>query len=223
MLFRCFQRQTWPNKRLVLVSENPIECELPPKTKIITAPLGLSIGSKLNLGVENSDGNYFWKCDDDDLYHRDFLSTAIPPLLLKTPAISMANRYLILFLENWELYYLPKAGCAGGTICFDRQAWNSRHFENLSYSEDWNFIAGRNHLTIANPSQLLVTYMIVRHGGNSWSNWEFTEKSVDKELVKCGRKLSTGPEGFLSHEELEFYKKLRSSLFKSSPDKTRQS
>jgi hypothetical protein len=213
MLFQCFQKQTWSNKKLVLVSEDPVECELPPKTEVIAVPPGLSIGAKMNIGVRSSEGNYFWKGDDDDLYHKNFLSTAIPPLLLKTPSVSMTNRYLILFLKDWELYYLPKAGCAGGTICFSRDAWKNRPFEDLSYSEDWNFIKDRDHLVIANSSQLLATYMIVRHGSNSWSSWEHTDKSVDTELMKCCRKLSRGPECFLTPEDVVFYQKLRITLF----------
>lgn len=174
MLFRCFQRQTWPNKELVLVSEDPVNSELPPRTRIVTVSQGTSIGNKMNIGVESSNSNYFCKIDDDDWYHRDFLSASVPALIQRTPSITMMNTYLMLFLKSWELRYLPRAHCAGGTICFDRAAWIERRFEDLNSSEDWNFVDNRNCLVRIGPGQVLASYLIVRHGSNSWNDWNHT-------------------------------------------------
>lgn len=212
MLFRCFQAQSWPNRELVLVSEDPIDGELPPKTRVIKVSPGTSIGSKINIGVENSHSDYFCKMDDDDWYHRYHLSGSISPLLRRTPSISMATNYMILLLKPWELHYLPRTSCAGGTICFDRAAWNLRHFEDRSASEDWNFINLRSFPILTPMSQVLVTYVIVRHENNTWNDWQETKTPVDNALIKLGKKQSMGPEGFFSPEDLAFYQKLRLSL-----------
>ena len=213
MLFRCFQAQSWTNKELILVSEDPIDSELPPGTRIVRVAPGTSIGSKLNIGVENSSGDYISRLDDDDWYHRDHLSVSITPLLQLTPSISMATSYMILFLKSWELHYLPRTSCAGGTICFDRSAWNLKRFEDLNASEDWNFICNRSFPILRPLNQYLATYVIVRHEHNTWNDWQGTKTPVNASLAKLGKKQSRGPEGFFSPEDLAFYQRLRLSLF----------
>ena len=208
MLFRCFGRQTWPNKELVLVSEDPVDGDPPPGTRIVRCEPGASIGHKMNLGVSCSDSNLFCKWDDDDWYHKDFLTSSLSLLTNKSPSITMVTSHMILFLPQWKLQFMKHAGCPGGTICFDRMAWSCRPFENTTKGEDVKFIERRDCLTRVRPDPLLTSYVLVRHGNNSWNDWCGTNDSVNDVLLKWSNRLSKGPESFFSPEDLRFYKEL---------------
>jgi len=213
MLFRCFRNQTWHNKELVLVSEDPIDIEPPPGTRIITVPPGTTIGNKINIGVESSSNLYFCKWDDDDWYHQEYLSNTVAHIIRQEPSIAMTANHMILFLKKWELYHLSGDRCAGGTICFNRAAWKQRPFEDLTHEEDWRFIRDRDCLITMTPNLGLSNYMLVRHENNTWTDWESATNEVDRTLAKIGKKQAQGPERFLLPEDLGFYRKLRLSLF----------
>ena len=209
-LFRCFQNQTWTEKEMILVDEDHISPKnLPSSIRHIVVPKNISIGHKLNIGVENSRASFFHKCDDDDWYHPNFLTDLITPLLTNSSAISLVDSHLVFLVKDWKLYTTPYGTLGGGTICFGRKAWNQRPFRDLSLGEDMDFIINRKKIARITPDPL--NYILVRHSNNTWKTWS-NGHSVEDVTKSTGTLLSDGPEGFFSSEDLHFYQKLRDGL-----------
>ena len=206
MVFKCFQNQNWPEKELVFIGEEPLEIELPLNVRYLEMPKETSIGAKLNAGVESSKANYFHKWDDDDYYYPDFLQKLIPPLFKKGVAVSFVNTHLMLILGTMELYEMPVGTIGGGTVCFDRKAWEERPFEDKSFGEDFDFFLNRQSTQSITPKPL--NYILVRHGRNTWLKWSHGE-TVEKVAEINGKKIQDGPRRFLPKEDLEFYCKIK--------------
>jgi glycosyltransferase involved in cell wall biosynthesis len=81
----CFFRQTYPNKELIIVDDGeasaaalaPDDAAIP----YIKLEPALTLGSKLNFGIDAASGQIIQKLDDDDHYHQDFLQTTIQALV----------------------------------------------------------------------------------------------------------------------------------------------
>jgi len=164
-----------------------------------------SIGQKLNLGVKNSSANFFCKWDDDDWYSPKFLSQLIDPIYQKPGTISFVDSHLVLDLKEWALYDMEYT-IGGGTICFDRKAWETKPFKDLSFGEDQDFYLNRNQIVRVTPSPR--NYVLVRHGKNTWKTWS-DGKTVEQVAKEKGTLVPGGPESFFNKLELEFYQSLR--------------
>jgi glycosyltransferase involved in cell wall biosynthesis len=208
-LIRCFEKQTWSNKELILIDEGPCPIGLPSQVRFLKVPEKLSIGTKLNEGVKNSQADFFHKCDDDDGYHPNFLTDLITPLLVNPSAVSLVDSHLVFLVKDWKLYTTPYGTLGGGSICFGREAWNQRQFQDLSLGEDMGFIINRKSIARITPDPL--NYVLVRHSDNTWKKWS-NGRSVEDVTKSTGTLLSYGPEGFFSPEDLYFYQKLRADL-----------
>jgi hypothetical protein len=204
-VFEDFAKQTYPNKELFLLDEESYERPLPEGIKHILLDSSKTIGAKLNLGVELSKANYFHKWDDDDRYSPSFLEKSITPLFRSSGIVSFVDHHLLFNLNEWTLYDLPYT-IGGGTICFDRQAWDERPFPNLSFGEDQDFYLNRRKALRITP--IPNNYVLVRHGQNTWKTWE-NGKTVEQVAKDRGNLIPGGPESFFSKEDLEFYQKFR--------------
>ena len=209
-MLRCFQNQTWSNKKLVLIDEEKYPGYLPPNVDHIVVAKSTTIGEKLNIGVEASRHvNYFHKWDDDDWYLPDFLTSLINPLLCHPNTISMVNRHLTFLVKEWKLYTMPLPTLGGGTICFDHGVWKQRKFKDLSFGEDQDFYLNRDSIITLTPNPL--NYVLVRHGSNTWKTWS-NNKTVEEVAKTTGTLVPYGPEGFFPKEDLTFYQGLRDKL-----------
>ena len=204
MALECFERQDYPNKELVLIGGNCRPPYLPPDIKYLEAG-EVSIGEKLNLGVKNSSANFFCKWDDDDWRSPKFLSQLISPLFQKPGTVSFVDSHLVLDLKDWALYDMEYT-IGGGTICFDRKAWETRNFPDLSFGEDQAFYFNRDQVARITPNP--ANYVLVRHGQNTWETWS-DGKTVEQVAKEKGRLVPGGPESFFNKAELEFYQSLR--------------
>lgn len=205
IVFRCFQNQIWPNKELLLINE---EKEiLPPGVRQIIVPENTSIGEKLNIGVENSKANFFHKWDDDDWYGPQFLERLIRPFFSKQIGVlSLLGSHLVFLLDDWELRATGAGTLGGGTICFDRKAWEERKFEPISFGEDSRFYENRDKLYCISDCPL--NYVLVRHYNNTWAKWS-DGKSVENIFLERGEPLIGGPEKFFPLEDLKVYQQIR--------------
>ena len=79
----CFNNQTYPNKELILVTndKNPhlpylktLECE---NIKLIYASYETVLGELRNISVDNASGKYVAIWDDDDIHHKDRLQVQL--------------------------------------------------------------------------------------------------------------------------------------------------
>ena len=211
--FAMFERQTYPNKELIVVDNSEEPLEAPPWVRVVRA-LGVHCGQACNVGVQSSQADYFHKWDDDDWYGPDFLEALIPPLVSRLPVVSVVDTHLVFLVSRWEIRITPGGIMPGGTICWNRQAWEQHPWDPIRgfWGEDTTFIFHR-------PGLVKVTqppwhFALVRHGENSWREWDpgvSVEEKFGKDSV-----LSGGPEEFFSPEDLQFYRRLAVSIPKAA-------
>lgn len=72
----CFNRQTWPEKELVIIdsSYKPFQDLIHDKCRIISVPPGTGIAAKRNLAMQEAHGEIITWFDDDDWQHPDKLT-----------------------------------------------------------------------------------------------------------------------------------------------------
>jgi glycosyltransferase involved in cell wall biosynthesis len=112
----CYVRQTYPNKRLVIVSQSDED-----SNKIISqhlkslnredilfveAPAMLTLGAMRNVSVELATGEIVCQWDDDDVYHPLRLTTQYKALISDSRNVaSLYSEFLKYFCNSHEVYW----------------------------------------------------------------------------------------------------------------------
>jgi glycosyltransferase involved in cell wall biosynthesis len=171
---RCFVRQTYPNKELVVVDDGdrPVRalCRNLPGVRYLRPLQPATLGAKLNLGVESARGSIIQKIDDDDFYHADFLATSAANLPVRDRETTLVARccFLVLLRGDPLLRHSGHGWKAGGTFCFDRAMWRKSPFRDVPRSVDSWFL--RDHEPEIGRICRTEEYILVRHGCNTWKS-----------------------------------------------------
>ena len=126
-------------------------------------------GTNLNLGIEASRGEVLQKIDDDDYYAPDFLATAVSHLLRvkgRNPLVAWCC-FAVFVAGKPEPFFSGHGWQAGGTLCFPRPLWKRTPFRDVFFSYDSLFIKDTNPTLVR--ACAADQYMLVRHGGNTWT------------------------------------------------------
>jgi glycosyltransferase involved in cell wall biosynthesis len=184
---RCFLRQTYPNRELLVVDDSTRPaaelCEGLPRVRYLRLTRATPTGAKLNLGIEAARGELIQKLDDDDFYHQDFLATSVRYLPAGRPETTLVTRCCFLILmPDRVVRHSGHGWTAGGAFCFHRAVWERRPFRDLPRSEDRWFLRDHNPrlIRICDPEQ----YIVVRHGRNTWGEMS-TGDTADAWLSRC--------------------------------------
>lgn len=153
---RCFMQQDYPNRELIIVADGErIDDLVPPgATNIHLLPLWpgaaqVSVGLKLNLGIQAAHGDVIAILNDDDWHASWRLGYQYEALVTSQARICGTDRITYLDLprgEVWRYEYSPqpsKTYLLGGTMMFRREYWQKRPFMDRSVGEDNAFIDGR--------------------------------------------------------------------------------
>ena len=169
---RCFQRQNYPNKELLVVDDSrrpcPELCLHVPGVRYIRLTRPTPTGTKLNLAIEAARGDIVQKLDDDDFYRADFLATSVhhvPKRGLRTTIVTRCC-FLILLRGDPAVRHSGHGWTPGGAFCFHRSLWQRQPFREVARSEDSWLL----HDTEARVIRICDAeqYIVVRHGRNTW-------------------------------------------------------
>jgi glycosyltransferase involved in cell wall biosynthesis len=176
---RCFLRQTYEQSELIVVDDGDRAvkelCSGLYRVRHIRLNNPTSLGSKLNIGVQNARGTIIQKMDDDDYYHPDFLKKAVSALLAGDQKNTLVawDCFLVLLAGERQTRYSGHGWAAGGTLCFNRKLWERGHFRDVPSQVDTFFIADhRPHIIKICAPEL---YILVRHGFNTWNQFSNCE------------------------------------------------
>jgi len=173
---RCFQRQDYPQRELVIVDDGArsVAGLLPTDSRIRyhrTEP-GRSLGAKRNLACELARGEILCHWDDDDWHAPWRLRYQVRSLLAAEADVCGLDR--LLFYEPaagrlWR-YVHPQGQApwlAGGTFCYRRTLWQRCPFPDLDIGEDNAFLthAGRPGRVLALDDPRF--YLARIHPGNT--------------------------------------------------------
>jgi glycosyltransferase involved in cell wall biosynthesis len=169
---RCFLRQGWRDAELLVVDDGevPVDalCAGLPDVRYIRCAQPMSLGAKLNLGIEQAAGDVIQKLDDDDHYGPDFLAQAVAALGTAPPGRALVAWCCFLVLLPGEPH--PRQSghgwAAGASLCFDKLLWQRTRVRDLPRAVDQHFIqdAQVEVMRVCRPESL----QVVRHRRNTW-------------------------------------------------------
>jgi len=177
---RCFARQTWPRRELILVSDDdtppPIPDGLSSAVRLIHLPRNTSTGAKLNIGIQAARGSIIQKLDDDDWYAPTFLEThaghllAIPAEARDATLIARCC-YLILLAGDHDLTprFSGHGWNTGSSLAFWKSLWMRHRFPDRHVGEDSAFIRDSGARPIRVCDNKAAEHIVVRHHDNSWT------------------------------------------------------
>ena len=167
----CYRRQTWPNRELVIVCDDP-DSELPayvatlddPTIRyVLTAPD--VIGALRNVTVEASRGTLLSVWDDDDLYHPERLEFQYAELTARKAAAHFLSRWLIWWPAQ-RRFALSKRRYWEGSMLARRIAFGS--YPVVARREDTLAVASlRERERRMAYSDQPFAYCYVIHGANT--------------------------------------------------------
>jgi glycosyltransferase involved in cell wall biosynthesis len=172
---RCFLRQTYARSELVVIDdgEQSVErmCAHLPRVRYVRLDRPTATGTKMNLAAEHARGTILQKLDDDDYYHPEFLERAAACLPAASEercrTIVAWDCFLVLIAGEDRLRFSGHGWNAGGTLCFSKETWARRPFREVWTSCDSWFLA--DHQSAILPVCAPEHYILVRHGGNTWT------------------------------------------------------
>lgn len=167
---RQFQRQTWPEKELIILDDPdaPSFTTPPadPQIEYNRCARRWTVGEKRNIAVARSLGGIIAHWDDDDWYSQDRLEDQVQRLLSSN---SMLTAYCpVPFTDGvrWWDYCNPRPDYGvGASFMYRREFWRANPFAGRMVAEDDQFLdAARGRVAIAPGRGLMIARI---HPGNT--------------------------------------------------------
>jgi glycosyltransferase involved in cell wall biosynthesis len=103
--YRQYKLQSWPNKELVIVSDNitqPLDdlASSDPGIILVRAAKSSSLGELRNLSIARSTGDFVCQWDDDDLYDPQRISISMGILMKASASAVFLNRVLLWWQQR---------------------------------------------------------------------------------------------------------------------------
>lgn len=186
---QCFDRQSWPNRELVIVDDGeqdyaPLIAHLPPeRARIVKLPHdpATTLGQLRNRSLAEARGELIAQWDDDDWYHPDRLS--VQAAALTGGAQACLLRATLMHLDAPEWFDHPYVGGlkpgVPGTIVHRADARlrypETRRSEDTVFLDQWP----RDALAIVHRPEL---FLRAFHGSNTWERAHFERRVANTPL-----------------------------------------
>jgi len=180
----CFNKQTYPNKELILVTDekNPhmeylksVVCE---NIKLVHAPHKTPIGALRNISVDNASGKYVATWDDDDIHHAERLRLQYEATIRHKKDGCLLLNALFHNMNNGDKGIM-KDWYGSEASLFIIKSSLKRYDDELTVSEDTPIVRPllkENKLTILAKPQL---YIYRFHKTNNFLHTEHLYRAVD--------------------------------------------
>jgi len=207
---KYYQRQTYHDRELVIVDDDPEESFSPPAgVRYIKIKEPMSIGLKMNIAIEAAEGPIIQRFDDDDWVHPTFVEQMVGLMSkwdLKTTVGSVGS-FVVLSVRSWKLAFSGNGWFLGGCMCFAKELWRKAPFRDLTVHEDSQFL--KDHAAVARPKLTdPELYIVVRHGhGHLWQR--FLDMPVDDIFEKHRPVHSRSLVEIMPPEDVAFYESIR--------------
>lgn len=188
---RYFQRQSYPNKELIIVDDGS-DCveNLIPKNqpiKYIRLEGKITLGEKLNIACSKSSGSLIANWDDDDWYSPGRLTYQVNELKKNNTKVCGINNLLYYDLNNNRAYQYKypedqRTWLLGSSLCYLRSHWENNKFEAINVGMDGLFVwrTCDSQVTVL-ADQTMAIHMIHEHNvspkktsGEWWSPYPIT-------------------------------------------------
>lgn len=198
-----YRRQTYPNTRLVFVTNSSqfdqaaVESALHEfdNAAALHLPEHLTLGECLNAAIDMTDGEFFAKFDDDDHYGAEYLSD----LVLATryaDATVYGKRSFHAYVEGADRTVVRHEGhefeytnlVMGGTLLVRRADVGSIRFEAVPAGTDTRFLKACSAAGHRIFSTDRFNYLMVRRATTEHHTWKIS----DDEFLSTSRELAAG-------------------------------
>ena len=191
---RCFNRQTYPNREIVVVDDGqqdlrPALADIPEdqlRYVKLSSDEDHVLGALRNVGLEAATGDFIVQWDDDDWYHAERIERQAAALQQGYDACSLHGALMHIdapeFAEHPYVGYLQDG--VPGTIMHRRDLSirypEQRRAEDTVFLDQWR---NRDHVRLSGSN----AYLFIRcfHGGNTWDKSHFLTRihNTPKDLV----------------------------------------
>jgi glycosyltransferase involved in cell wall biosynthesis len=208
---RCYQRQRYANRELIVVDDGPGPCadRVPadPTIRYLRLPQRTALGSKLNLAIDQAEGEVIQKLDDDDYYAPDMLEAMMSALGGQDPLRTVAGLdcFLVLIAATGHVTFSGHGWFAGNSLCFHRTLWVRRPFREVASAEDWWFLRDQQPVLrrVCRPELCIV----VRH--DQGHTWVSNGREAVTAAFARGPAAATPLAALVDEADLAFYAALR--------------
>jgi glycosyltransferase involved in cell wall biosynthesis len=222
-----YRYQTYPQRELIVVDDGELfpadrEAIEALDGRLIRMPPGTPLGNKLNAGVEQANGAFCQKMDDDDWYAPTFMERMTAAVLesrrvVCSPTVAFLVPFLFFEVARWEIRQSRGGNAPGATLFFSRDAWEIRQFRPLFQDEDvWFYLDQLRWGATVLPVQALECFLAVRHGGSTgdrghvWTHQH--DGSTLEDTLKRRPLHGRRPEDLLPEFALKVYRELQQEL-----------
>ncbi|MDB5128646.1 glycosyltransferase [Mucilaginibacter sp.] len=165
-----FLRQDYPNKELIIIDDgtDKIKDLIPEANNIRYYQLDekITLGAKLNMACEYSQGNILINWDDDDWYAAHRITYQVNALNNHAVDVCGINRLLYYDIRNHaaHTYTYPlnqRIWLLGSSLCYTRELWNKNKFADIDVGMDAYFVWGTSEDKItALPDSSIAVHLI---------------------------------------------------------------
>lgn len=145
-----FHRQTYPACELIVVDDGEdavgdLFSDPPPNVHYLRLEQRMRVGAKRNLAAAHARGDIILHWDDDDWIAPDWVARQVQHHLATDADITgITKAWYFDPARNaaWKYVYPDgeKPWVLGGSLCYDRVLWESRHFDEIDVGEDSDFV-----------------------------------------------------------------------------------
>jgi glycosyltransferase involved in cell wall biosynthesis len=168
---RCFQRQTYPNRELLILADGRDVGHLvpahDPRVRLIHLDGWPEIGAKRNYGCERAAGEIIAHWDDDDYSAPGRLADQMERLLESRKAVTGFHSMRFTDGTRWWKYEGTRNYALGTSLCYRRAWWSTHRFPSVQIGEDNQFVAAAHaagQLVTADAGELMYA---TNHTGNT--------------------------------------------------------
>lgn len=166
----CYQKQTYPNRELLILADGESVRDLIPiddSIRLLELSGSAEIGDKRNLGCERARGPIICHWDDDDYSAPGRIDDHVGRLLESNLSVTGYNSMRFTDGVRWWLYTGAPHYALGTSLCYRREWWRSHPFPSLHVGEDSGFTGAANaagQLVSVDAGELMWASI---HGGNT--------------------------------------------------------
>ncbi|GAE25995.1 glycosyltransferase [Halalkalibacter wakoensis JCM 9140] len=186
-VFSNFRNQLYEQKELIVIlnkDEMDIDlwqtkCLQDSNIKVFHLPEHQTLGECLNFGIQQANGDYIAKFDDDDFYSPYYLQEAKDTCeRVNVPVVGKTSFLTYLHADKNLIEVFPKSEnmytrwIAGGTIFFKKEVSNLVTFPSVNQGEDTGFITSciENGFPVFSASKY--HYVLNRFQENHQHTWK---------------------------------------------------
>lgn len=182
---KCFERQTYANKELVIVDDgkqdySDLLSNIPPSDVNyvrIKQKERIKLGELRNISLDAAKGDFLIQWDDDDWYHEDRIRLQSNVLQKGADACCLSSS--LTHIQNSEFEHLPFIGSLNGGIpgSIMHVKNKSIRYPNYLKGEDSVYLDAWNEKEcVVLPSSLAYLFIRCYHGANTWDLQHFKRR-----------------------------------------------